>query len=863
MSTQPGFQYLTAMLYAIENINNDSTLLPGISLGARIYDTCRSQTIGADRAKDIIKYTLVHQGNGSSPLVGVIGPFTSDVSIAVAPLLRVFGIPQISYGSTSVDLSNKEVYPTFFRTVPPDSFQAEAIVDILKHFHWNYVLTINSEGNYGETGIENFRLAAKRKGICIAASAKIPKLARNFDYDTIMKNCLQPIYRRVKVIVLYSTQDESRRILHAAMKNGRGRFTWIGSNGWSNRADVTRDHEEVSDGSLTVNHLEGKVKGFRNFLMQLSPEQSNNPWIEEYWQTLFACRLIKAKTVLNFSRVCREDETYQNHLNMAPVRVVVNAVYAVAHALHNMQQTLCPNATGFCKGLKEHLMIPGAQLVKHLKNVTFKDASLNFTFKFNQNQELNGNYTIMNFRRSNSGEYHYYSVGSWGGFLSKDGTISGNLLIKDTNIYWANASLNPPTSICSYPCKGTETKVPKTINPSCCWTCRKCKLYSIIVNGTCLVCPLGYLPNANLSQCMKIPLVFPRFTDSASIGFLCLTCFGLGSTFTIAAFFVKHKDHKVVKAAGKEISSILTAGITACYLATIPYLTEPTDISCGVRQFTGSVCFTLCYAPVLMQTNRIYRIFNAAKRSVARPSFISPRSQVLITLGAISIQLLLTTIRVISAPPHKIEVYPNRHTAYLDCNLDNYSIGINLSYNLFLMLFCTLFAFKTRNFPRNFNEAKYIGITLYLTCSVWLVFLPSYFNAADVFWKTYLFCCVFTFVGTITLCGLFLPKVFVILCRNDDEVNTSTWRARHLVERASPYQSPLQRRRKMSLHCPTLKIQHAEDCQRVKPPTLGTVKLEPASKRHRLVVPLKPATYVPRDNDPLKRKKVSKSSSSF
>lgn len=105
------------MLFAIEEINNDTDLLPNITLGAKIYDTCRSQTIAADRAKDIIKYTLVDH---VAPLAGVIGPFVSDVSIAVANLLRVFNIPQVSYGSTSADLSNKEIYSYFFRTVPPD-----------------------------------------------------------------------------------------------------------------------------------------------------------------------------------------------------------------------------------------------------------------------------------------------------------------------------------------------------------------------------------------------------------------------------------------------------------------------------------------------------------------------------------------------------------------------------------------------------------------------------------------------------------------------------------------------------------------------------------------------------------------------
>ena len=40
--------------------------------------------------------------------------------------------------------------------------------------------------------------------------------------------------------------------------------------------------------------------------------------------------------------------------------------------------------------------------------------------------------------------------------------------------------------------------------------------------------------------------------------------------------------------------------------------------------------------------------------------------------------------------------------------------------------FC-LRQFKTRKIPENFNEAKYIGVTMYSTCIVWLAFVAIYF----------------------------------------------------------------------------------------------------------------------------------------
>ena len=46
---------------------------------------------------------------------------------------------------------------------------------------------------------------------------------------------------------------------------------------------------------------------------------------------------------------------------------------------------------------------------------------------------------------------------------------------------------------------------------------------------------------------------------------------------------------------------------------------------------------------------------------------------------------------------------------------------------------CTMYAFKTRKIPENFNEAKYIGFTMYSTCIVWLAFIPIYFGTNNDF----------------------------------------------------------------------------------------------------------------------------------
>lgn len=83
----------------------------------------------------------------------------------LVPFLSLFlQIPQISYASTAPDLSDNSRYDFFSRVVPSDTYQAQAMVDIVKALKWNYVSTLASEGSYGESGVEAFIQKCREDG---------------------------------------------------------------------------------------------------------------------------------------------------------------------------------------------------------------------------------------------------------------------------------------------------------------------------------------------------------------------------------------------------------------------------------------------------------------------------------------------------------------------------------------------------------------------------------------------------------------------------------------------------------------------------------------------------------------------------
>jgi metabotropic glutamate receptor 6/7/8 len=161
----------------------------------------------------------------------------------------------------------------------------------------------------------------------------------------------------------------------------------------------------------------------------------------------------------------------------------------------------------------------------------------------------------------------------------------------------------------------------------------------------------------------------------------------------------------------------------------IPILAKPNMFTCSVLRVGLGFALCLCYSSILTKTNRISRIFNrGSKAGIKRPSYTSPKSQIVICCGLASIQLGGSLVWLMFERPTTKEVHPQPLTAVLTCGVSNLSLVLSLLYNMLLIILCTFYAFKTRKIPENFNEAKYIGFTMYSTCIVWLAFVAIYFG---------------------------------------------------------------------------------------------------------------------------------------
>ena len=212
-----GLESIEAILFAIDAINNNSELLPNITLGYDVRDTCNNEVVAIDQTLDWIECSAIDETCfvdskvPRSTFVGAIGASSSSVSIPPASFYRVFTVPQISYTSTSPLLSDKECYPYFLRTVPPDTAQAQAMVDIVREFGWSIVTTVHSNDAYGEEGINAFHNLAKQNGICIDLDEGLDRDFEDRDYQRVALELITN--STANVIVFFSFEGHVTSLL--------------------------------------------------------------------------------------------------------------------------------------------------------------------------------------------------------------------------------------------------------------------------------------------------------------------------------------------------------------------------------------------------------------------------------------------------------------------------------------------------------------------------------------------------------------------------------------------------------------------------------------------------------------------------
>uniref|UniRef100_UPI0009B38789 extracellular calcium-sensing receptor-like n=1 Tax=Monopterus albus TaxID=43700 RepID=UPI0009B38789 len=524
------------MIFAIEEINNNTDLLPGISLGYKMYDNCDSITrsvkvaLALANGNEVVSEFTEAPCTKPAQVQAIIGG-TSSLCMAVANVIASFHIPLISPFATCACLSDKTKYPSFLRTIPSAHYRSIAVAQLVKHFGWTWVGAIRSNNDYGNNGMATFTESAQQLGICLEYSVSFFRT----DSSNKTKYIIDIIKASTsKVIVAFVSAMDMTVLINALSHHNLTGYQWVGSEGWifdSQTAEMDTHH--ILDGAIGLSIPKAHVSGMKEFILDVKTlNSSSNELFTELWENLFNCKFKRSNSSAENQRECsgHEDLTgvknsYTDMSLMPLFNNIYKGVYAVAHALHNILG--CNETCNY--------------------NVQLDPLTEGDEVYFNENGDPAAKYEIINWQPTENGIVDFVTVGLYDASLPADKQLS----LQSILLIWAQNSQQVPVSVCSEKCPPGTRKVLQKGKPVCCYDCIRCaegEISNMTDSITCEQCHPESWSNDRRDACVKKEAEFLSYEEIMGVLLTAAALFGTCMTAVVAAIFFRYRTTPIVRA---------------------------------------------------------------------------------------------------------------------------------------------------------------------------------------------------------------------------------------------------------------------------------------------------------------------------
>ena len=761
---------MQAMIFAIERINNDTSLLSNISLGYDIRDYCGNLSKAARLVYKLLTVdscvNLSQNATRKKAIVSLIGPKESSTALFIAGFLRMLNVSSISGSATSAELSSL-TYDHLFRTVPSDTFLAKAMVDLVTHFNWSYVAVVGLDNSYGRNGAWAVasESTSRKSSFCIALTRFVRHESLNRSISNIVRQLKQMDNVKVVILWLYGNY-QSKFLAEVKRQNLTGRV-WIFSEA---PLTSTLTVEGILESSLGFALHEFSDSGFKEYLKdRLVKEKDNRSFPEWNYSTSEIWKLLRSKKCVHRQiKQCSNDLIKK--IYNANVPCIIDAVYAVAHALDIFYRNSSHNET---KDRRKLQIAYSSDVQKLLGRVSFH--GLTGKIKFDRfGDRASAYYDIFSFEKVSDGDVESIKMvrkGEWNN--SKRNETS---LIFHEALNWTTTSGRPPKSECSERCPpGTR----KSFTSPCCWQCLPCLGGTISPSAgseSCSECPSGTMSNQAKTECVALPSA--NISYSSASGIVILTFATLGVVVTLLCLAALHKfwNSPIVKASNRELSLVLLLAILSLLSLAFIDVSVSTNTICMIIYPLRYLTYNFCLSILLVKALLISSAFRVPILTSLEFTSLPNKAQVGIVIASLTPLLSVLLPWMLLDPPSKKEhIHPKRYT-FNECKAYSSSVGKSLFlatcfYIFFQMLLSTFCAFKIRKIPENFSEAKRIAFSMYIFLFSLLCYHPVELSLNG--WYVTVVDCVTTLLSAYGfLCCLFLPKMYILFFRQEmNDVN--------------------------------------------------------------------------------------------
>ncbi|XP_051559478.1 taste receptor type 1 member 1-like [Myxocyprinus asiaticus] len=737
-----GYQMFQVMRFAVEEINNSTTLLPNVSLGYEIFDHCTA-------TKNFpAVFSFISQNGSIKPkemlsdhqpkVIALTGPYGSTRTVTIASLLTIDLIPIVSYGATSYALSNKLQYPSLLRTVPSNKDLIQMIIRIIQWFGWNWVAFLGSQDDYSEDGLKQFNKYINNTDICLAYQ---DTLSLEANYSLALKKIDM---LKINVIVVFAMPQNVKNIIKAAIANNIRDKVWIASETWSMDKQLPREPGIEKIGRIIgITERLLSLPGFDEFIFKAKGTSNvhNNDSVEVQGDTCNqaceSCSLLTAEEIIN------ENPTFSF--------AIYAAIYTIAHALHNVLQcdmTECHKNT----------TVRPYMLLGEMKKVDF---SLNgHQVKYDDNGDPTVNYAIMLWH-TETNPPRFEMVGTYDTFPEITFTINSSLLP------WHNNG-SVPFSNCSVECKEGYSREREGLH-DCCFQCKKCPRNSYVNYSrdpnTCFPCAENEWSVEGSTTCKTRSVVYLEFTEIPSIIFMVSIICLMSFFIAIFCLFAYNHDTPVVKSAGGSMCLLMLACLIMSSISLFFFFGNPTPAHCILRNFIFTFFFTVCLSCLTVRAFQIVCIFKMAAKFPNLHSFWVKHNGHWLFIVFSSVVVLIACVLWVTVAPPK----PTRDTlsfkdqVILTCENGNIiTISIIVFLCWFLGFLCLVFSYMGRDLPKNYNEAKSITFGLVLFYVSWTAYITAVLTLKSKYILLFNAIAQLASISAIFF-SYFIPKSYIII----------------------------------------------------------------------------------------------------
>ena len=753
---------MQAMIFAIERINNDTSLLSNISLGYDVRDYCGNLSKAARLVYKLLTFdtyvNLSQNATRKKAIISLIGPSESSTALFIAGFLRMLNVSSISGSTSSAELSSL-TYDHLFRTLPSDTFLAKAMVDLVTHFNWSYVAVVGLDDSYGRNGVWAVvsESASRKSSFCIA----LTEFVRHESLNPSISNTVRKLKQmdNVKVVILWLYENYQLKFLAEVKRQNLTGRVWILSDVYLTSTLLI---EGILESSLGFALHAFSDSGFKEYLNDILVKERDSRSYPEWNYSRSEIRKFfnSKKCVHRQIEQCSNDLIYN-----AYVPYFIDAVYAVAHALDIFYRNFSCNET---KDRRKLQIVHSSDVQKILGRVSFDGLTGKIEFdRFGDRGSAY--YDILSFEKVPNGDVESVKmvrIGEWNNSKRNE-----TPLIFHEAPHWTTTSGRPPKSECSEQCPpGTR----KSFTSPCCWQCLPCLGGTISPSAgseSCSECPIGTMSNQAKTECVALPSANISYGSASGILILTFVTIGVVVALLCLAALYKFWNSPIVKASNRELNLVLLlATLSLLSLAFINVFIS-TNVICKIIYPLRYLTYNFCLSILLVKVLLISSAFQVPIFTSLEFTSLTNKAQVWIVIASLTPLLSVLLPWMLLDPPFKKEYIHPKLYIFNECKAYSGSLGKSLFlatcfYIFFQMLLSSFCAFKIRNVPENFSEARRIAFSTYIFLFSLLCYHPVELSLDG--WYVTVVDCVTTLLSAYGfLCCLFLPKMFILFFRQE------------------------------------------------------------------------------------------------